>query len=309
MKYSKEEEIYDRVKRKEKTSAFLRPLMKFLLWAAFVCICLWGLYYWFSSFKNTKTYTPSEETVLTVAEQRVLDSDGDGLEDWQEDLYGTSNKLRDTDGDGLLDGQEVALGYDPNYYGEGLLDGDVLPQKKVFEDYVFESTNSQSSFNFDPVTNSFLQNSGDDEVKKIIKQSVNVLGAIIGKHSFADMQNVDLFGSLFVKDLTTSQISDLRSVVDAYRTIAEEIGSLNYHVTVDMEARRLQQSYENVAGLLEKLIDGQSISSQQYQDLLLAYTTAVTEQQNALVAVHRIVTAHGIKYISTEPGSFFLFEL
>ena len=42
-----------------------------------------------------------------------IDSDGDGLPDWQETLYGTDKNNADTDGDGTNDGQEIKDGRDP----------------------------------------------------------------------------------------------------------------------------------------------------------------------------------------------------
>jgi hypothetical protein len=42
-----------------------------------------------------------------------LDSDNDGLRDWEESLWGTDKDNPDTDGDGTSDGDEVARGRDP----------------------------------------------------------------------------------------------------------------------------------------------------------------------------------------------------
>ncbi len=55
------------------------------------------------------------------------DSDGDGLTDAEEALFGTDPGDPDSDDDGLEDGQEVALGTDPleeDTDGDGLSDGD-----------------------------------------------------------------------------------------------------------------------------------------------------------------------------------------
>jgi hypothetical protein len=41
------------------------------------------------------------------------DTDGDGLPDWEESLWGTDLNNRDTDGDGTSDAQEIPLGRDP----------------------------------------------------------------------------------------------------------------------------------------------------------------------------------------------------
>jgi uncharacterized protein (DUF1800 family) len=56
----------------------------------------------------------------------AADSDGDGLSNLQEYLYGTDPHKADTDGDGLTDGQEVALGTNPlnaDTDGDGISDG------------------------------------------------------------------------------------------------------------------------------------------------------------------------------------------
>ncbi len=42
-----------------------------------------------------------------------IDTDGDGLYDWEEELAGTDKKNPDTDGDGFSDGLEVSTGSDP----------------------------------------------------------------------------------------------------------------------------------------------------------------------------------------------------
>lgn len=62
----------------------------------------------------------------------VVDTDGDGLSDADEALYGTNPLVDDTDGDGLLDGAEVGMWIgavhcpdplDPDSDGDTLLDG------------------------------------------------------------------------------------------------------------------------------------------------------------------------------------------
>lgn len=57
----------------------------------------------------------------------TLDTDGDGLFDWEEIIIGSDINNPDTDGDGLLDGEEIIYGTDvlnPDTDGDGYLDGD-----------------------------------------------------------------------------------------------------------------------------------------------------------------------------------------
>ncbi len=73
---------------------------------------------WYTGFyvdKNTRTELKRLETQkaeqIKMEEERkqaiALDSDGDGLKDWEELLAGTDPKNPDTDGDGIPDNEEV----------------------------------------------------------------------------------------------------------------------------------------------------------------------------------------------------------
>lgn len=50
---------------------------------------------------------------LAQIKEAQLDSDSDGLKDWEEKLWGTDPNSPDTDGDGALDGEELQQGRDP----------------------------------------------------------------------------------------------------------------------------------------------------------------------------------------------------
>jgi hypothetical protein len=63
-----------------------------------------------------------------LSSQSDVDSDGDGLKDWQEALWGTDPHNPDTDGDGVPDGQEVATGHDPLVPGPNDLLANTRPE-------------------------------------------------------------------------------------------------------------------------------------------------------------------------------------
>ncbi|MDP3954133.1 MAG: hypothetical protein Q8Q06_01800 [bacterium] len=50
----------------------------------------------------------------------TIDSDGDGISDYNETAYGTDAFNSDSDGDGYLDGEEVATGFDPSDKNDGI---------------------------------------------------------------------------------------------------------------------------------------------------------------------------------------------
>ncbi|MBD3230905.1 MAG: hypothetical protein GF329_22190 [Candidatus Lokiarchaeota archaeon] len=83
----------------------------------------------------TDGFLDTEENIVTVSADhfsyfiimqgsRGLDSDGDGLTDWEEvDQYGTDPNSADTDGDGYSDGEEIDQGTDPNNPNDYPLEG------------------------------------------------------------------------------------------------------------------------------------------------------------------------------------------
>ncbi len=66
----------------------------------------------------TESASPTDaaaEQTFSDAKLKVLDTDNDGLSDWQElNVYGTSPYLADSDSDGLSDSAEISGGSDPN---------------------------------------------------------------------------------------------------------------------------------------------------------------------------------------------------
>lgn len=72
--------------------------------------------------KNTNTIVNTQSgdidhTNNTHRNISALDTDGDGLADWQEVISNTDPRNQDTDGDGTNDGKEVELGRDPSVKG------------------------------------------------------------------------------------------------------------------------------------------------------------------------------------------------
>ena len=83
----------------------------------------------FAGTFETKNEARAPEAPITVvaearrasanvnAENAGRDTDGDGLLNWEETLYGTDPNKSDTDGDGMSDADEAAQGADPLVFG------------------------------------------------------------------------------------------------------------------------------------------------------------------------------------------------
>jgi len=77
---------------------------------------------------TTVPTTGPDPTITDIPEKDLfLDSDGDGLSDYEEFIYGTNNEEPDSDFDGICDLLELQTGYDPNdpdSDNDMVLDGD-----------------------------------------------------------------------------------------------------------------------------------------------------------------------------------------
>jgi hypothetical protein len=84
------------------------------LWSAILMLFMLSGPILFSACSNTAVSNPFARKSADAASS-TADTDGDGLVDDLEHLYGTSPVLADTDGDGMSDAQEIQqLGFDPN---------------------------------------------------------------------------------------------------------------------------------------------------------------------------------------------------
>jgi hypothetical protein len=84
------------------------PSKKFTL-ALLILIALIVGGYFLSQFLKERSTRSSENTTINVTVGDIVnnDADGDGLEDWEEALWGTNPLDADTDGDGVSDGEEI----------------------------------------------------------------------------------------------------------------------------------------------------------------------------------------------------------
>ncbi len=75
---------------------------------------------WFRSLAasvSNSTYNASSDSLSVGSVESDVDTDEDGLKDWQESLWGTDKKEKDSDKDGTNDGAEIEKGRDPSIKG------------------------------------------------------------------------------------------------------------------------------------------------------------------------------------------------
>jgi len=106
-----------------------------------------GIIYGFSWLKDSKKNTEELTNIQVqtkVEEFMALDTDGDGMKDWEEALWKTDPNKTDTDGDGTSDSEEINLNRDPlkqNINPDGQTSSDKISEeiiasnKKVQEEF------------------------------------------------------------------------------------------------------------------------------------------------------------------------------
>ncbi len=78
-----------------------------------IVACIFGIQAWRKNIAEQNAKIALEKINKYATSNANIDTDGDGLLDWEEAMWGTDFKNPDTDGDGTSDGAEVALGRDP----------------------------------------------------------------------------------------------------------------------------------------------------------------------------------------------------
>ncbi len=105
------------------------PSKKIILLVVVLAL-LGGLVFLLRSAKTIKYTAPATSVSFDESPLLAKDSDGDGLKDWEEELWKTDPTVADTDGDKTPDGQEIKSGRDPLVAGPNdKLDLDTIENK------------------------------------------------------------------------------------------------------------------------------------------------------------------------------------
>jgi len=96
----------------------VRKRIFFIILLILLGLVLLGVGSWFLFYKNRQPSSIFERIALgstseKLARAAILDSDNDGLRDWEEALWKTDPNQTDTDKDGFSDYEETKSGYDP----------------------------------------------------------------------------------------------------------------------------------------------------------------------------------------------------
>lgn len=143
----------------------------------------------------------------TEASERLVDSDNDGLNDWEEkNIYATNPLVPDTDKDGFLDGKEVFGGYDPLNAGAKIdYDSTAYYALQKFETAAW-SNNKQAfagSVYFSEENKKFVEEKlgmkADEYLQKLLQTSIKA-------GTYDSDKKIDKINFTYKKDINNKQI-------------------------------------------------------------------------------------------------------
>lgn len=112
----------------------------------------------------------NKNLLVEIKDNKLDDSDGDGLFDWEEILFGTDNKNIDTDGDGTSDYDEIKQNRDPLSNSED--DSNVNYEQKIIDRIQKNPVNNDSLTN--KIAIQFAENyfklRGEDNINESTKE-------------------------------------------------------------------------------------------------------------------------------------------
>ncbi len=159
----------------------------------------------------------------TIDQQKLAglnkDSDGDGLKDWEEIIYGTDPHNPDTDGDGTPDGEEIKQGRDPLKKGPN----DKIQKPSTVSASV--SGDTQLSDLSQNLTSKFNQDIIQNYVPGLLAQGQTINGLSSSadiENYIASLKNQDLLASapqITSSDITILQKNDSETVKDYFNKL------------------------------------------------------------------------------------------
>lgn len=198
---------------------------------------------------------PIQQRLKELADQKVQDSDGDGVNDFDEQFtYNTSPYLADSDSDGITDGNEIASGSDPAC-AAGLVCGTVLDTNTAVSTTSGLDTNSAASVlqdlsNLPPdqlrsqlatmgVSQAVLDSISDEELMTTYQQtldnytqnptaaSVNTSGTATTNADPYPTYPTSSTGASSLEQLRNSNISDIRALLKTNGVTDDQLNTVD----------------------------------------------------------------------------------
>lgn len=265
---------------------------------------------------------------VNVAEVRksLKDKDGDGLTDWEEQLWRTDPKDKDTDEDGIFDGVEVKNNTDPLIKGtnssltsyqkkilytipeedsitnktQNLFDGS-FPKMLILADNAIAG-NKASLSEIEKITEAFpipgtIQETVFEATDLSIQQKTDYLAYAENLKKLADNyanivgDELSITGES-IKESDPHKLLSIRSIAIRYETMARDMMKIPVPNTLAKEQLATANAYMKLSGVVMKL---SSVSADPLQGLVAIrdYQTTSTSADTAYLTLFTRLSAYG----------------
>lgn len=288
--------------------------------------------------KRNRDNSQEEESNVSLTLQRntsgsIVDTDGDGLLDWEEALRGTDPTNPDSDNDGTKDGDEVKAGRDPNVPGPddsltAIQTKKYEEQRNFYDDYVRGTLTDKVGENFiatyfennqnvaftDEVQEDFansLANEAKDAVQ--IQQKYSYLNAITFTGS--DKEKIHNYGNKFatihlnlLTQLSTLQNTDsnsyLNQITSVYLQTAADMMSLEIPDQISKVHIQIANNFVTVAESLSILNNESRTDPLKSIFVIQSYNEAAQSQAELYTTIANYFRQNDIIFDSNESGNF-----
>lgn len=304
----------------------MKKYLKTFLPLILIVLIVWNLYPGNTEWETKKQLDEIKKEAEVVAEKRKVDSDGDGLLDWEEDLYQTNPEISDTDNDGVSDKEEVDQNRSPVVFGPGLTDDlrDLVAQKNIAENNLdvperledVELTtqiNSLSTFlEKAGYSNSFEKSDSDqsneqDEIRKYFNK---IADQILLADEEAGTLDKSLF-ALYEAEATAQDKEALRSLAFRYKFIGDNLADISTPVSVTVaQSDIISEKYLELSENFYKMIGtAGSYGDNDFKVNADQYTKSVTDRNTMFVEIHKFIKKKEVYFSKSDSGRYFLFEI
>lgn len=319
------------------------PSQKIIITGSLLAIFI-GWLFWVPTTDTFKLKNLALDKKLRSAEQFVaqnkqadVDSDNDGLKDWEEALWHTDKNNADTDNDGTPDGEEVRLGRNPLVAGPNDALSDTmsifagsatgtpeavsltaLVSKKLLTAYLQSDKKDPASLR------ALAQNVGDqfipapfkdefsindiivngDNSATALKKYLNSVGAVISTN-LRRTKDVSKILTAVQNDQNYALLADLSQNVDAYKQIAISLKSIvapSLFGSIHLEIINTANNAGKAVLEIQKLESDPLLSSHGWQE----FATSDDRSNNIIRDVTGIIKSKNIILTKSDAGYIFI---
>lgn len=276
-----------------------------------VALVILGVWFLFRGSGRKPTAVLPKKVPVVQKETRTnsFDTDGDGLLDWEEALWGTDPNNPDADGDGTSDGAEVAAHRNPKKAGPNdSLDTPLMiieQEEKPFVRRRIPAPAPQIQTNTPLLPVSPEQNTETSE--NPLHVFGNALGALIEMAAADATAELAFWNSAAGnKKMTPELLQGFAKLAGKYEKLASDIAAVAPPEKAGAVHASLTDAYRNYAKAV-RMISETPVGSYMSGPAITAYSNATLALGHAVVAVSDLFYRERIGFGKNESGNVFSF--